>query len=89
MQVNFNTTRDDRGLVFEAIIHIENTLLSDSDFAEFRRLFSEVCLPGAGDFSINSDGVDHTIFAEFRNDVSLYDIEEAITLLDEYLTEVA
>ena len=89
MQVNFKTTRDDRGLVFEAIIRIEDVILADSDFVEIRRLFSEVCLPGAGDFSINSDGVDHTFFAEFRNDVSLYDIEEAITLLEEFITELA
>jgi hypothetical protein len=83
MQVKFNTTLDDRGLCFDAVIQIDNA--PDLDMTELRRYFTDI----SDSYSINTDGVDHTIYVSFHYNAKLCDIEEAINLVDEYIVEMA
>jgi hypothetical protein len=83
MQVTFNTNFDAQGFTIEAEIKIENVVLNDSDLQEIRRYFKDI----SDGFSVTSDGVDHVFFVDFRHSATIYDINEAISLLDEYLDE--
>jgi hypothetical protein len=85
MQVTFNTNFDAQGFTVEAQIKVENVALSDLDFEEIRRWFNDI----SDNFSINSDGRNHVFFVDFRYSATVYDINEAITLLDEFITELA
>ena len=85
MQVTFNTTFNDSQLAITAIININNVNLTDANFADIRRYFSDV----ADSLSISSDGVKHVFYVDFAHNATISSFNDAMELLAEDLTELA
>ena len=89
MQVNFNTSSNDEGLVFDAVIQIKNA--PKLNMTDVRNIFKQGCgiiTDIVSKFSVSRDGDDHTIYIEFAYHAQLYDINNAITELAELVHDV-
>jgi hypothetical protein len=85
MIVTFKTDFDAEGLAMAATIQIQNVVLNDENFQDFRRYFEDL----AHSFSIDSDGVNHTLYIDFGYNAQLGEINDAIYLVQDDLVEVA